>query len=206
MTAITLPANNLFSVITTGERKQAPSWKSLLNLPQFGDAHIDYAADTDAQRNLWATRLDEAVRQAERPVLLVASGASCFATVWWARLSPRGYVSRVAGALLFNPIDPAIMDAAGRFASPRTALPFPSAVVERTTRRGELKAQVLALAEGWGSGLLDVSADQDRLETGGAWQHAHALLARATARVVERRMRAADALLAPSPDRTSDLV
>lgn len=194
MTAIALHANERFSVITTGRRQHAPSWKALLNLPQFGDTHIDYAADTDAQRNIWATRLDEAVRLAERPVLLVANGASCFATVWWARLSPSFYVSKVAGALLFNPTDPSEARDLDKFASPRVALPFPSAVVERNTLPGAGNAQLLALADGWGSGLVDISSGQDRLESGGAWQHAHLLLKRATASLVERRMRVADAL------------
>ena len=39
-------------------------------------------------RNLWAARLDEAVRLTERPVILVAHGIGCFAVTWWARLSP----------------------------------------------------------------------------------------------------------------------
>jgi len=190
MTAIALPSSDYFSVITTADRRSRTPWRALLNLPRFGDAHIDYADETEAQRTLWAARLDEAVRRAERPVLLVASGASCFATAWWARLSPASYVSRVSGALLFSPVGRAARsDASEKFASPRISLPFPSAVIARD---GE-EARLRALVEDWGSGLL-VPGGHDRVASGGAWQQAHALLSRATARVVENRMRVADAL------------
>ena len=190
MTALTLAAAGPFSILTTADpRRRAPGWKALLDLPRFGDTHVDYAADTDAQRNLWAVRMDEAVLRADKPVLLVASGASCFAAAWWARLSPADYVSRVAGALLFDPL-PHGSEAglADRFASPRIALPFPSAIVG-----GKPKdiARIAALADGWGSGMLDMA---DRPALGSAWQQAAALLNRATARVVERRMRVAEAL------------
>ncbi|WP_034161057.1 alpha/beta hydrolase [Sphingomonas sp. ERG5] len=194
MTAITLPASDLFSVITTGDRRHRSALWPLPDLFRAGDAHVDYAADTDAQRNLWAVRLDEAVRRAERPVLLVASGASCFAAAWWARLSPSYYVSQVAGALLFDPLGHGgDAEVAERFASPHIALPFPSAIIGRDTRR-DSREPLHLLAEGWGGAILDMAADQDQLDAGGAWQQAHAFISRATARVVERRMRVADAL------------
>ncbi|RYE03471.1 MAG: hypothetical protein EOP61_04525 [Sphingomonadales bacterium] len=185
MTSLVLPAPNPFSIVTTaGLRERAPAWKALLNWPRFGDTHIDYAADTPHQRNLWATRLDEAVRRAEKPVLLIASGESCLATAWWARLSPADYVSKVAGALLFAPRG--AQGGSDLFASPRTPLPFPSAVVERHTTR-----HALALAESWGSGLLEDGWRSD--DDAGAWQQAQAAVLRLTARVVAREMRVAKA-------------
>jgi hypothetical protein len=195
MTAITLPANDLFSVITTGDRRnRGISRRALPGLTWFGDSHVDYTADTESQRNLWAVRLDEAVRAAERPVLLVASGASCFATAWWARLSPSSYVSRVAGAVLLDPLghggDLAVAE---KFASPSIVLPFPSAIFDGDTRRNDLEPLNL-LAEGWGGAILDRVVDNDPLDAGSPWQQAHAFVARAAARVVERRMRVADAL------------
>ncbi|RYY47766.1 MAG: hypothetical protein EOP59_00540 [Sphingomonadales bacterium] len=196
MTALTLPAGGMFSIVTTADpRGRSPVWKALLGLPQYGDDHIDYAADTDAQRNLWAVRLDEAVLRAEKPVLLVASGASCFATAWWARLSPAAYVSRVAGALLFDPLARAHEEAvAEKFASPRMELPFPSAIVGRKARRSDVETRIAALADGWGSGMLDLAGERPWPAQGNAWQQAGALLNRATARVVERRLRVAEAL------------
>lgn len=186
MTSLALPAGDLFSVITTGERdSRAASWKSLLNWPRFGDHHVDYEADTPAQRNRWAVRMDEAVMRAEKPVLLVASGETCHAAAWWARLSPTPYVSRVAGALLFAPLDRK-RDADDRFASPRIVLPFPSAVVGADS--GALDQRVLALAEGWGSRFVEQGRDTEE----GAWQQAQNLVLRLTARVVERDMRIAN--------------
>jgi predicted alpha/beta hydrolase family esterase len=194
MTAISLPAGDVFSVITTADlRGRAPSWKALFDLPRFGDAHIGYSAQTPAQRNIWATKLDEAVRTAERPVLLVASGTSCFAAAWWARLSPASYVSRVAGALLFDPVgEDEDRDAAEKFASPGIVLPFPSAVIACGAHR-RVAAEVHALAASWGSGVVDAAADRPA-GAGGAWQQAHGLLARAAAHVVERDLRVAGAL------------
>lgn len=185
MTSLAMPASNPFSIVTTSSPgARAAAWNSLLNWPRFGDTHVDYAAETPHQRNLWATRLDEAVRRADKPVLLIASGETCVAAAWWARLSPADYVSKVAGALLFAP--------RGRqgeidlFASPRTPLPFPSAVVERHSTR-----RALALAESWGSGLLEDGWRSE--DEAGAWQQAQAAVMRLTARVVEREMRVAKA-------------
>jgi uncharacterized protein len=188
MTSLALPTGDLFSIVTTSDRgARSPSWKSLLNWPRFGDTHIDYATDTPAQRNLWAARLDEAVLRADRPVLLVASGESCFATAWWARLSPTSYVSRVAGALLFTPLKRSTgSDAPEKFASPRVALPFPSAIVNRAP-----DDRLLALAENWGSRFLDTGWDAPAVGDTNAWQAAQAAVMRLTALVVERDMRVA---------------
>ena len=189
MTSLVVPAASRFSpgpfsIVTTSDRAtRAPAWKSLLNWPRFGDAHVDYTADTAKQRNLWAARLDEAVRRADKPVLLIASGESCVAAAWWARLSPADYVSKVAGALLFAPRGPHGEDL---FASPRAPLPFPSAVLERHTTR-----RALAFAESWGSGLLEDGWQAE--DEGSAWQQAQTALIRLTARVVERDMRIARA-------------
>ncbi|MEZ0242352.1 MAG: alpha/beta hydrolase [Sphingomonas sp.] len=183
MASLALQTGDLFSIVTTGDGRAR---KSLLDWPKLGATHVDYAADTPAQRNLWAVRLDEAVRRADKPVLLVADGESCFATAWWARLSPASYVARVAGALLFAPHergDPA------RFASPRGSLPFPSTVIDRSAR---LDRRTLAIAQGWGSELLERGWESPGDASG--WQQAQALMTRLTAHIVERRMRVADAL------------
>lgn len=185
MTSMALTNGDLFSIVTTADRGgRTPSWKSLLNWPRLGHDHVDYAAETPAQRNIWAARLDEAVLRADKPVLLIAGGESCFATAWWARLSPASYVSRVAGALLFTPnarkgADP------DKFASPRVALPFPSAIVQGQRAPD---ARILALAESWGSRFLD----QPRNLSPSAWDQAQDAIMRLTARVVERDMRVAE--------------
>jgi hypothetical protein len=123
-------------------------------------------------------------------VLLVADGANCLATAWWARLSPASYVSKVAGALLFAPHGDAAT--AERFASPRIALPFPSAIFDgRSVQRA---AEVRALAESWGSRVVEDGPARLDAPPSPAWQQAQAILMRLTAGVVERELRVAEAL------------
>jgi predicted alpha/beta hydrolase family esterase len=195
VTAIPFPTSDLFSVITMGDqRRRAPTWKVLFNLPESGDAHIDYGADTPAQRNIWAARLDDAVLRAERPVLLVAHGASCFAAAWWARLSPASYVSRVTGALMFNPLMEDEGRATDSFSSPDMALPFPTAIVGRISKQRDVEERLATLADAWGSGTLSLIPRGRTLIRRQNWRRAQALLLNATERLVERRMRVADAL------------
>ncbi len=194
MTAMTMPISDLFSVVTLSDpANRAPSWKALLGWPDRGDAHLDHHAGTDAQRNLWASRLDDAVTRSQRPVLLVAEGESCHATAWWARLSPASYVSKVAGALLFAPRGDAAT--AQKFLSPRVVLPFPSAVVDG--HAPSHADEVQALAASWGSRFVEagpVSIAAPEPVQGPAWQQAHGLLMRLTANVVDRKLRVAETL------------
>lgn len=183
---------NPFSIITTSHRSSdIPVWKRLFDWPSVGDTHLDYAAETPAQRNLWATRLDEAVRHADKPVLLIASGESCHAAAWWARLSPADYVSKVAGALLFTPPDASDeLLARSGLAAPAIKLPFPSAIVEPSAQ-----STIQTLAARWGSEFLD---HHEHLHSANRrWQNAQAALLRLTARVVDHDLRLADTLGLP---------
>lgn len=189
MTTLALQSN-LFSIVTTNDRTgDAPVWKKLLDWPDAGDHHVEYAAETTLQRNLWATRMDQAVLAADKPVLLIASGETCLATAWWARLSPANYVSKVAGALLFAPPrSVAAVSGGEQFASPDTHLPFPSAVVAKNSEQ-----LALSLAESWGSGFIE-GTQWRAVSNKGAWHQAQLALLRVTALVVERDLRVADAL------------
>ncbi|WP_404334683.1 alpha/beta hydrolase [Sphingomonas sp. MMS12-HWE2-04] len=170
MAALALPAN--LSLITIGG-DGAPVWARLFERPIAAD-HIPFKVRTAADRNLLAAKLDAAVTGADRAVLILAEGASCFATAWWARLSPRSYVERVAGALFLDPVDqaPGVPGLLETFASPRVTLPFPSIVLEGQAARRTATREVRALALSWGSGLV-------------ASGHADSPLAR-TKRVIER--------------------
>jgi uncharacterized protein len=191
MTAIAAGSSDLFSVVTTG--KAPARLRALLALAPQADHYLAYSDDTPNQRNVWAARLDDAVMHAERPVLLVASGASCFAAAWWARLSPADYIARIAGALLFDPLgDRGHSAAAERFASPRIALPFPSIVVSGTDRGDP--ARVQALVTNWGSGHASYAEPGAVPGRGARWRVAQDALLRVTSHLVERRLRVADAL------------
>lgn len=186
MTLALAPASRLspphrFSVITISE-SQSPAWSERFGWPAHGDTHL--ALDPDGNRSILAAQIDHAVLCADRAVLLVAEGLGCFAASWWARLSPSHYVERVAGALLF---DPETADAAtGRreqFASPRTALPFPSMVVADRLP-GSDPADFTPFAQGWGSRLI--AGNRHRAAEVSAWQSAQRLVGRLTASVVAR--------------------
>jgi hypothetical protein len=178
--ALTLPAN--LSLVEISASAAAP-WRDLFAAPAH--VHVPYRAGTRAERNLLAAKLDAAVTRADGAVLLVAEGASCFATAWWARLSPESYVSRVAGALFFQPIgeDANVEDLLDTFASPRTRLPFPSIVLGGTERRSALTSRVRALAEAWGS------------DAPGPLKRTRSVIERFTAGVVAREVRTGRALI-----------
>ena len=51
----------------------------------------------------WALQLDTALCRPGEPTLVVAQGLACLAVAWWAQLSPKSYLQRVAGALFVSP-------------------------------------------------------------------------------------------------------
>lgn len=166
-----------FSIITIAAPDVvSPAWNARLRWPSHGDEHV--ALDTGERRAIWAAQLDAAVMQADRAVILIAEGIGCHAASWWARLSPGSYVSRVAGALLF---DPPAQGGGDRevFASPAIALPFPSLVLAGDAARAPADA-----IGGWGSRLID--GRRQRQGDQQAWRSAQRLVERITAKVVER--------------------
>jgi len=182
MTALTLanPANR-FSVLTIADRHAgAPVWSDRLGWPLHGDNHVALDTRDASRRNIWASRIDDAVLHADRAVLLVAEGVGCTAAAWWARLSPRHYADRVAGALLFDPVAPT-GEAGTLLASPGIVLPFPSIVVTARNRVATVD-EMQDLIGGWGSQLITA----ERPRTPGAWTVAQRLLSRMTAAVVAR--------------------
>jgi hypothetical protein len=98
------------------------------------------------------------VRGAGHPVLLIASGISCFAAAWWARLSPASYVERVAGAVLVRPLGAHVSPDTGGFASPNIRFPFPTVVVDDRLDNARCAARARRLARSWATGFLDLAA------------------------------------------------
>jgi predicted alpha/beta hydrolase family esterase len=188
--ALALPGG--FSIVTIAEGGPS-AWSTLFDSGRQPDAHIPFKARTPAERNMLAARLDSAVMQADHAVLVLAQGAACFATAWWARLSPASYVSRVAGALFFEPIEKdehSVGNLLDTFASPRSALPFPSIVLGGESAQAGLRPHVRSLAESWGSRVViggHAGIDSPLSRTRRA-------IERFTANMVERDMRVADAL------------
>lgn len=182
-TALAMPGP--FSIVTIAERgERASAWRELFDWPDWGHAHVELSSATPQARNASAARLDDAVLQADKPVLLLAEGAGCFAAAWWARLSPTPYVSRVAGALLFRPLIEG-GDVRDTFASPRVRLPFPSLLVDDAIALDGAHA----LAGDWGSGLTDVRDVQRGRGRASPWRHAQRMIERYTVSVVKRDLR-----------------
>ncbi len=179
-----LRLNDPFSIITLpmvdGERTMP--WENLFAWPRQGDVQLPFDGASREARDIWATRLDHAVAHADKTVLLVAEGAACLASIWWARLSPSHYVSKVAGALFFQPPAATALERSGGqlFASPDGALPFPSLIVDGSVHGS-------ALAQMCGGRLLDapVAAPPPT----GMWRQAQRLIERLSAGVVEQDLR-----------------
>lgn len=181
-----LALSNDFSLISLGSARPG-GWQALLDPSRFA-AHIACDGATRSARNLLGSRLDDAIAHAERPVLLLAEGAGCFAAAWWARLSPPAYVARVAGGLFLQPAEED--ESLDSFASPRVALPFPSIVIGDVPGRRQ-PPRLRALAQGWGSRIVSHPvADAD-----GLFRKARHAIGRVTAAVVAREVSAAERLM-----------
>jgi predicted alpha/beta hydrolase family esterase len=191
LTALAVPGD--FSIVTIADRMPS-AWQSLFEGRHT--AHIPLKARTSAERNILGAKLDAAVMQADRAVLLLAQGAGCFATAWWARLTPAAYVSRVGGALFFQPIEEDEKSVDGlldTFASPRATLPFPSIVLGGEAAPRDLRPHVRSLASSWGSRV--VIGGQTAIES--PLSRTRRAIERFTASMVEREMRVANALGVP---------
>ncbi len=179
MSAIAFPVRDVSIVALTLEgQRDGAAWSGLL-----GDRPVRQVAiggQSAGERSLSAARIDAAMLEANRQVLLVAQGAACAAAAWWARLSPRSYVERVAGALL---IAPAPVERG--FASPRSILPFPTLVLGATDTAQALSAE-------WGARLIDgpVPALERR-----ATNRLQSMILRFTGAIVERDEQQARRLL-----------
>jgi predicted alpha/beta hydrolase family esterase len=112
------------------------------------------------------TLLDQAVRHASGPVILVAHSAGVLVTAHWAaRYSP----TRVVGALLATPATlaaelpaeyPSIgeLRAHGWLPIPRERLPFPSIVAASSNDPLANSVRLAGLAAAWGSRVHDLGA------------------------------------------------
>jgi uncharacterized protein len=146
-----LPRGEMPDILTLSDSGDSPPPGAFGWARSAAYAHIELAPHGHA-RNLWAAKLDEAVRLAERPVVIVAFGVSCFALAWWARLTPASYLEHVAGALMIAPLGASVIArGAENFAAPDTRFSFPSLVIEADT-----DARAEGLAASWGSRLLDL--------------------------------------------------
>lgn len=131
-----------------------------------------------ADRRAWVQRLDDAVRQAGRGVVLAAHSLGCATVAHWAGLAGR----TVRGALLVAPADvdgagfP--LEARGFAPMPLRPLPFPSILVASEDDPYLSMDRARLMAESWGSRLVEVGAlgHLNSASGLGAWPEGRALL------------------------------
>jgi predicted alpha/beta hydrolase family esterase len=162
-------------------------WQTLWERTRLDTVRAELGMWDRPHRNSWVTKLDEAIRQAQAPVVLVAHSLGCLAVAWWATLSPQPYGWPVAGALLVAPADvdrADVQDELRGFApSPRTILPFPSIVVASSDDPWITPGAAHSLASAWGSHFVDVGrhGHLNAASGIGIWPDGQALLERVLA-------------------------
>ncbi|WP_298091660.1 alpha/beta hydrolase [uncultured Sphingomonas sp.] len=159
-------------------------WQSLWEEARPDTVRVELGMWNAPHRNAWVTKLDEAIRRAQAPVILAAHSLGCLAVAWWAELSPQPYGWPVAGALLVAPADVDRSDAPdalkGFAPSPLTPLPFPSILVASRDDPWIGIERAHSLAVNWGSHFVD-AGDQGHINAAsglGWWTEGQALLDR----------------------------
>lgn len=135
-------------------------WQTLWEAQRSDCVRADLGQWSAPRRNAWVTRLDQAIRTAQVPVILAAHSLGCLAVAWWAELAGQPWGWPVAGALLVAPPDVersgAAQEIAGFGPAPRTILPFPSIVVASEDDPYCLPQRAFDMARDWGSAFVNV--------------------------------------------------
>lgn len=134
-------------------------WQTLWEHGRDDTVRVELGMWNTPHRNSWVTKLDQAIRAARAPVVLVAHSLGCVAVAWWAQLSGQPYGWPVAGALLVAPADVDRVDAPpvlrGFAPAPAAPLPFPSLLVASSDDPWIDQGRARALAGQWGSHFVD---------------------------------------------------
>ncbi len=159
-------------------------WQSIWERELDDCERVDLGAWDKPNRNGWVNKLNFAVRDAGRPVILVAHSLGCHAVAWWAAMERPGFANPVIGALLVAPPELDVAPIDSRLTSfgpaPRMPLPFPSIVAASHDDPYIQFHRARRLAQFWGSRLADagtaghINAESDL----GAWHFGQFLLGR----------------------------
>lgn len=167
-------------------------WQTLWEQSRPDTRRVELGMWDTPHRNAWVTKLDQAIRQAQAPVVLAAHSLGCLAVAWWATLAGQTFGTPVAGALLVAPADvdrdsaPAELHAFRP--TPASLLPFPSVVVASSDDPWMSIERSEDLARGWGSLFVD-AGPQGHLNAAsgiGWWEEGQALLDRLLDTAAER--------------------
>jgi predicted alpha/beta hydrolase family esterase len=159
-------------------------WQTLWEQSRPDTSRVELGMWDTPHRNSWVTKLDQAIRQAQAPVVLAAHSLGCLAVAWWAELSGQPFGYPVAGALLVAPADVDRPSAGPKLAgfspTPGKPLPFPSIVVASSDDPWIAPERAHQMARGWGSFYVD-AGPQGHLNAAsgiGWWEEGQALLDR----------------------------
>jgi predicted alpha/beta hydrolase family esterase len=137
-------------------------WQSAWERERTDCHRVELGCWDDPIRNVWMSRIDQAVHDARSDVVLVAHSLGCHAVAWWAKLLGPSGLSRVKGALLVAPPDVDLEDADPRLArfgpTPGVTLPFPALLVASRDDHYATIDRASAMAALWGAFLVDVGA------------------------------------------------
>lgn len=149
---------NVPGLYNSGPGHWQTRWEQLY--PWFD--RVDLGLWDAPDRQVWVQRLDQAIRAAQGPVILVAHSLGCVAVACWAALVGHSGRDPVVGALLVAPADPDSPRAPTplkQFApAPGSALPFPSILVASRNDPHASFDRSTRMARAWGSHLVDAGA------------------------------------------------
>jgi predicted alpha/beta hydrolase family esterase len=137
-------------------------WQTLWEQADRDCVRVDLGMWSDPRRNPWVSKLEQAIRAADAPIVLVAHSLGCLAVAWWAQLAGQQWGAPVAGALLVAPPDVDRADAcrqiAGFAPAPQVSLPFPSILVASDDDPYCSHQRAFDMARTWGSHFVDAGA------------------------------------------------
>lgn len=167
-------------------------WQSIWESQRNDIRRVDLGMWNRPHRNSWVTRLGQAIRGSQAPIVLCAHSLGCLAVAWWAALEGQAFGNPVAGALLVAPPDCDHLDRSDRLAgfgpTPKMSLPFPSLVVGSRNDPYASFDWTRSMARYWGSDFIDAGA-QGHINAAsdvGSWPDGEALLDRLVATAAER--------------------
>ncbi|QNA83414.1 alpha/beta hydrolase [Sphingomonas sp. So64.6b] len=168
-------------------------WQTLWESSRPDTVRVELGMWNTPHRNAWVTKLDQAIRRAQAPVILAGHSLGCLAIAWWAELTRQPYGWPVAGALLVAPADADRAKAQDELKAfgptPSTPLPFPSIVVASRDDPWIDIDRAHSLAVSWGSHFVD-AGEQGHLNAAsgiGWWSEGQELLERVIAAGSDRR-------------------
>jgi hypothetical protein len=134
-------------------------WQSLWEQSRPDTARIELGMWANPRRNAWVTKIDQAIRGAQPPIVLAGHSLGCLAIAWWAELSGQPFGWPIAGALLVAPADldarPLAAELADFAPAPKRPLPFPSILVASEDDPWIAPERARGLASAWGSHFVN---------------------------------------------------